>query len=129
MPEDLRRFFQRYAEHYMAGDADVVASEMYAAPFLAVRDGSPIHLADREAVRDHLTGLMAAYQASGAAVAEIAGLDVMAQGDSAACVTIHWAIRSATGQIVRDLHTTYQLTGPEPWLIHSYVNHDTSPTR
>ena len=45
---------------------------MYDAPMLAIREGRVIHLADRTAVRAHLTELMAAYARSGAARADIA---------------------------------------------------------
>ncbi len=63
---DLDPFFAHYAEHYMASDVDAV-SAMYEAPMLALREGRAIHLADRKAVREHLTELMAAYAGSGAA--------------------------------------------------------------
>lgn len=124
MALDLDALFRRYAERYMAGDVAAVA-EMYDAPFLAVRSGSPIHLPDRAAVEEHLAGLMAAYQAAGATAAEIAEIDVLAQGDSALLATVRWNVRGADGGLVRDFRTSYELVGPEPWRIVSYVNHDT----
>src|SRR5918995_228657 len=57
MIDTIERFFETYAERYMASDVDAVAA-MYEAPFLAVRENRPIHLIDREAVREHLAGLM-----------------------------------------------------------------------
>jgi ketosteroid isomerase-like protein len=57
----IELFFETYAERYMASDVDAVAA-MYEAPFLAVRESHPIHLHDREAVREHLAGLMEAYR-------------------------------------------------------------------
>jgi len=124
MAENLSAYFARYAERYMAGDAEAIA-DMYQAPFLAVRGGSPIHLADRAAVVGHLAELMAAYRADGAAAAEIASIDVLAQGDSAAVATVRWNVRSAAGEMIREFRTSYQLVGPDPWRIVSYVNHDT----
>jgi ketosteroid isomerase-like protein len=124
MSLDMDAFFRTYAERYMAGDVTAVA-DMYDAPFLAVRSGSPIHLQDRAAVEEHLAGLMAAYQAAGAAAAEIADINVMPQGDSALLATLRWNVRAADGRLIRDFRTSYQLVGPAPWRIVGYVNHDT----
>jgi len=60
----IERFFETYAERYMASDADEIAA-MYEVPFLAVREGRAIHLGDREAVREHLAALMEAYRNAG----------------------------------------------------------------
>lgn len=123
MSADIAAFFRQYAMRYMAGEAEAV-SEMCEAPFLAVRGGEPIHLADSAALRSHLAGLMEAYRNAGAAAADIIDLDVLRQGDGAALVTVHWNVRSATGDLIRDFRTSYQLAGPDPWRILSYVNHD-----
>ena len=55
--DSIERFFDAYAERYMASDADAIA-DLYEVPFLAVREGRPIHLHDRAAVREHVVGLM-----------------------------------------------------------------------
>ncbi len=124
MDLDFEQFFREYARWYMAGDAEAVATDQYAAPFLAVREGRAIALPDRSAVIEHLAGLMAAYRQAGATAAEIVELDVQAQGDAAALVTVHWNVRGADGQLVRDFRTSYQLVGrPAPRVV-SYVNHD-----
>lgn len=120
---DASAFFARYADRYMAGDTEAVA-DMYAAPFTAVRGGTPIHLPDRDAVVEHLAGLIAAYHQAGAARADIASIDVLAQGDRAQAATVHWQVRSLEGAMIRDFRTTYQMVGPDPWRIVSYVNHD-----
>ncbi len=124
MSAEIAALLGRYAEAYMAGDADWVAG-VYDAPFLAVRGGQPIHLADRAAVVEHVGTLMAAYRAAGAARADIAGLDVLEQGDSAALATVRWNVRAADGTLIRDFRSSYQFVGPDPWRIVSYVNHDT----
>lgn len=122
MSTEVQELFERYADRYMAGDAEAVA-DMYSAPFLAVRNGAPIYLADRPAVVEHLAGLMTAYARSGAAVAQIKEIDPLEQGDSATLVTVHWNVRSASGETIRDFRTSYQLVG-RPSRIVSYVNHD-----
>jgi hypothetical protein len=120
---DTRSFFEHYAEHYMASDVDTVAA-MCEAPFLAVREGRAIHLADRAAVRAHLAGLMDAYARAGAARAEIASLDTLSLGPSGAVVTVNWHAVDAEGAMVRDFHTSYHLLRDgETWRILSYTNH------
>ena len=43
-----------YIRRYSERDVDGV-TELCLAPFLAIREGVPIHMPDRDAVRDHLT--------------------------------------------------------------------------
>jgi ketosteroid isomerase-like protein len=122
MSIEIRDLFERYADRYMAGDAEAVA-DMYTAPFIAVRNGAPMHLADRQGVVEHLAGLMAAYARSGAAVAQIKDIDLLEQGDRATLATVHWNVRSARGEMIRDFRTSYQLVGRPPRIV-TYVNHD-----
>jgi hypothetical protein len=121
---ELDFFFAHYSERYMASDVDAIDS-MYEAPLLAVRDGRAIHCADREAVREHLTEVMAAYARSGAARADVAALDVTPLGASSVLATVNWHVKDADGGILKDFRTTYQLlrTG-DGWRILSYTNHD-----
>ncbi len=44
----IREYARRYSEHDVDGVTDLCIS-----PFLAIRGGSPIHMPDRQAVRDH----------------------------------------------------------------------------
>jgi hypothetical protein len=121
---DLDTFCAWYAERYMASDVDAV-SAVYEATLVALRDGQVIHLADREAVREHLAELMAAHAQSGAARADIAELDIVDLGRSSAFTTVHWHVRDAGGSIVKDFHTTYHLVRDDgSWRVLSYTNHD-----
>lgn len=121
---DMTAFFTQYAERYMASDVEAI-SALYEAPLLAVRGGRPIHLSDREAVREHLAGLMTAYQSAGAARADIAEIDVMLLGKSGAMVTVRWHVVDEAGLILRDFRTTYHLLRTNgAWRILSYANHD-----
>lgn len=122
MSIEIQALFERYADRYMAGDAEAVA-DMYTTPFLAVRNGAPIYLADHPSGVEHLAGLMTAYARSGAAVAQVKDIAVLEQGDRAMLVTVHWDVRSASGEMIRDFRTSYQLVG-RPSRIVSYVNHD-----
>ncbi|MBV8257556.1 MAG: nuclear transport factor 2 family protein [Actinobacteria bacterium] len=109
----------------MASDADAVGA-LYEAPMVAVREGRAIHLPDRAAVRDHLAEVMAAYERSGAARADIASLDVTPLGRSSAYATVNWHVLSADGELLKDFRTTYHLLrdGDDGWRILAYTNHD-----
>ena len=122
---EFDQFFEHYSMRYMASDADAIAA-MYEAPFLAVREGRAIHLADAQAVRDHLAELMTAYRNAGATEAAMAGLDVKPLGRSSVLATVHWNALAADGTLVRDFHTSYQLLrdGSTGWRILTYTNHD-----
>lgn len=121
---ELDLFFAHYAERYMASDVDAI-STMYEAPMLALREGRAIHLADRTAVRDHLTELMAAYARSGAARADIASLDVVPLGKSSVFATVNWHVLDASRGLLKDFYTTYHLLRVDgDWRILSYTNHD-----
>jgi ketosteroid isomerase-like protein len=121
----IERFFEMYAERYMASDADAIAA-MYEAPFLAVREGRAIHLGDREAVREHLVGLMEAYRNAGATSARIADLQVTRLDSTSAMATVRWNALAHDGALLRDFVTSYQMLreGPGGWLILSYTYHD-----
>jgi hypothetical protein len=123
MTLDLGPFFNRYAERYMAADAEAIAT-MSEVPFLAVRSGVAVHLLDRQAVVEHLAHNMAGYRSSGAASADIVDIDVQEQGNVAVMATVHWNVRAVDGTMVRDFRTSYQLVIADPWRILSYVNHD-----
>ncbi len=124
MSTEFEDFFERYAERYMASDVDAI-SAIYEAPFLAVREGKAIHLADYDAVREHLTALMEAYQNAGATQAAIAALNVTQLGHSCALATLRWNALAEDGALVRDFATSYHMLrgDPDGWRILSYTNH------
>ena len=121
----IERFFETYAERYMASDADAVAA-MYEAPLLAVREGKAIHLGDHDAVRTHLASLMDAYRKAGAKRATIAALNITPLGRSSILATVRWTVESDDGTVLRDFATSYQMLRQEPggWRLLSYTNHD-----
>ena len=121
----IERFFEMYAERYMASDADAIAA-MYEVPFLAVRESRAIHLGDRNAVREHLVGLMEAYRNAGATRATIAELQVTQLDSTSAIATVRWNALSGDGALLRDFATSYQMLREEPggWRILSYTYHD-----
>lgn len=121
----IDRFFETYAERYMASDADAIAA-MYEVPFLAVREGRAIHLGDREAVREHLVALMEAYRNAGATSATIADLQVAQLDTTSALATVRWNALANDGALLRDFTTSYQMLREEPrgWRILSYTYHD-----
>jgi ketosteroid isomerase-like protein len=120
----IERFFETYAELYMASDVDAVAA-MYEAPFLAVRESRTIHLGDREAVRQHLMGLMEAYRNAGAKRATIADLRVTQLDSASVIATVRWNALAEDGALLRDFTTSYQMLRQESdgWRIISYTYH------
>jgi ketosteroid isomerase-like protein len=120
----IDEFFGDYAERYMALDADAVAG-MCETPFLAVREGRAIHLADARAVRDHFAAHMDAYAIAGAARIDLADLTVRELGTSSALATVRWHARAADGSLLREFSTSYHLLrAGDSWRILSYTNHD-----
>lgn len=121
----IERFFETYAERYMASDADEIAA-MYEAPLLAVREGKAIHLGDYDAVRAHLASLMDAYRKAGAKRATIAALNITPLGRSSILTTVRWNVQSDDGAMLRDFATSYHMLRKETggWRILSYTNHD-----
>src|SRR5215212_11231091 len=53
-----------YARRYSAREVDGVM-ELCLWPFVAIREGAAIHLADRYAVRDHFAAMIDAYRDAG----------------------------------------------------------------
>ena len=121
--ESMNQFWQAYSERYMAFDVDAVA-DLYEAPFLAVREGRPIHLLDREDVRTHLAGLMDAYRNAGATEAAIADLEVVQLDGANSIATVSWIARADDGAVLREFTVSYQmLRQRDGWMILSYTYH------
>lgn len=115
-----------YAHRYTAHDADGV-TELCLAPFLAIRGGVAIHLADRDAVREHFLAMMDAYRGGGAANWSPVEIETHELGEHAAFVTVRWNALDAQGKVLRDTKTTYHLLAvpeeTERWRFLSYTNH------
>jgi hypothetical protein len=112
-----------YTRRYTAHDADGV-TELCLYPFLAIREGVPIHLSDREPVRDHFTTIMDAYRDAGYAGFSPVAIDTRQLGERAAFTTVRWHALDADGHVARDTLTTYQLLAtPAGWRFISYTNH------
>ena len=122
--ESIERFIEEYAERFMAFDADAVAA-MYEVPFLAVRDGRPIHLGDHAAVLDHLDALMDVYRKAGAAQATIADLHINLLDGTSAIAMVRWNVLSDVGVLLLDFTASYQLLRVERggWRVLSYTYH------
>lgn len=112
-----------YADRYSAQDAEGV-TELCEAPFLAIRGGEAIHLADREAVRAHFASLMTAYREQGVATWTAIEIDPQPIGEFSAFATVRWNATDDHGQVLRDTRTTYHLLrGEGGWRFLSYTNH------
>ena len=123
MTDTVERLIAEYTRRYVAQDIDGV-TDLCLVPFLAVREGRPIHMPDRGAVYDHFKTVIAAYQAAGYASFSAVDIDTRALGERAAFTTIRWNALASDGSIARDSRTTYHLLSTDAgWRFLSYTNH------
>jgi ketosteroid isomerase-like protein len=121
--ETIESLIQTYADRYSAHDAEGVA-ELCEAPFLAIREGVAIHMADHDAVREHFAGMMNAYRGQGATLWIPITIEAHQTGDFAVFATVRWNATDEDGEILRDTRTTYHLLGGDGgWRFLSYTNH------
>src|SRR4026207_2405320 len=107
----MDEYIRRYSERDVEG-----VSAVCPAPFLAIRKGQPIHMPDRDAVRDHFAAMIDAYRGGGVAVWKRVDNDVRALGDHAVFTTVRWTALDAEGQVLRDTRTAYHLLStPDGW--------------
>jgi ketosteroid isomerase-like protein len=119
----VRTLIAEYATRYSAHDVDGVAN-LCVHPFVAIRDGATIHLADESAVHDHFAAIMNTYRGSGASVWAPIEIDAHELGDVACFASVRWNAHDANGVVVRDTWTTYHAVAtPEGWRFLSYTNH------
>jgi hypothetical protein len=112
-----------YARRYTAHDAEAV-TELCLAPFLAIRGGEAIHLADLHAVREHFSAMMSAYRGAGAATWLPVEIETHPMGEFACFATVRWNALDSAGGVLRDTKATYHLlTGADGWRFLSYTNH------
>jgi len=112
-----------YARRYSAREVDGV-TELCLWPFVAIREGAAIHLADRYAVRDHFTAMIDAYRDAGYASFAPVAIDTRQLGKEAAFTTVRWHALDADGKVARETETSYHLLAtPDGWRILSYTNH------
>lgn len=123
MATSLDSLIEEYARRYSAQDA-LGVTELCETPFLAIREGSAIHLPDRDAVREHFTAMMSAYRGKGVAIWTPVEIEARQLGDSASFATVRWNATDEHGTVLRDTRTTYHvLHGPDGWRFLSYTNH------
>jgi hypothetical protein len=123
MPEAIDALIHEYARRYSTRDLNGV-TELCLWPFLAIREGSAIHLPDRAAVRDHFMAMIDAYRDGGYARFAPVAIDTRELGERAAFTTVRWHALDGDGNVVRDTLTTYHLLStPDGWRLLSYTNH------
>jgi hypothetical protein len=116
-------FIEEYARRYSAADLDGVV-ELCLWPFLAIREFVPIHLDDRNAVRDHFASVIDAYRHAGFASFAPVAIDTRQLGERAAFTTVRWHALDAEANVARDTQTTYHLLATtHGWRLLSYTNH------
>ena len=123
MTDTVDALIHEYTSRYIALDAEGV-TELCLCPFLAIREGVPIHLADRNAVHDHFATIMGGYRDAGYASWSPVAIDTRQLGERAAFTTVRWHALDSDGKVARDTLTTYHLLAtPAGWRFLSYTNH------
>jgi hypothetical protein len=116
--------FDEYTRRYSERDVEGV-TDLCLWPFLAVRKGRAIHMADRRAVRDHFANAIIAYRVTNAVtVWKPVEIGVRELGEHSLFATVHWNAANSDGDVVRDTWTSYHLLAtPDGWRFLSYTNH------
>jgi SnoaL-like domain len=123
VPATVDQVMDEYIRRYSERDLDGVTALCHA-PFLAIREGVPIHLPDREAVREHFAAMIDAYRGGGVATWKRVELDTRELGEHAVFTTVQWNALDSAGNVLRDTRTTYHLLAtPDGWRLLSYTNH------
>jgi hypothetical protein len=121
--ESVDAFMDEYIRRYSDRDVEGV-TELCLAPFLAIREGVPIHMADHDAVRDHFGAMIDAYRGGGVATWRRIESDTRELGEHAVFTTVRWNALGADRKVLRDTRTTYHLLAiPGGWRLLSYTNH------
>jgi ketosteroid isomerase-like protein len=115
----IDEYIRRYSERDVEG-----VTELCPAPFLAVREGIPIHMPDRDTVRAHFAAMIDAYRGTGVATWRRIEIDVHELGEHAVFATVRWNALDSEGNVLRDTRTTYHLLSTsDGWRLLSYTNH------
>ena len=123
MTATIDSLIDEYTNRYVARDADGVA-ELCLCPFLAIREGMPIRLPDRDDIRDHFAAVIDAYGAAGYASFVPVTIDTRQLGERAAFATVGWHALDNDGNVARESLTSYHLLmTPDGWRFLSYTNH------
>ena len=121
--DSAEALIREYTRRYVAHDVDGVL-ELCIVPFLAVREGRPIHLADREAARRHFASVMDGYRDAGYVSFAPVQVEVHAMGEHSAFTTVRWQAQARDGTVARESLTTYHLNRTDDgWRFLSYTNH------
>jgi hypothetical protein len=116
-------FFDEYARRYTERDLEGLTA-LCLWPFLAIREGVPIHMPDRDAVRDHYGAMIDAYRGAGAATWSPVEIDARELGEHSVFATVRWNALDSEQNVLRDTRTTYHLLStPDGWRLLSYTNH------
>jgi hypothetical protein len=123
MSETVDAFMDEYISRYSRREVEGV-TELCLAPFLAIREGVPIHMADRNALRDHYGAMIDRYRGGGVATWKRIESETHELGEYSAFTTVRWNALDADGNVLRDTRTTYHLLAtPAGWRLLSYTNH------
>lgn len=117
MPDEIRRFFERYRDAFNTLDGDAVA-RLYAVPSGIAQGGTYTHWPEFAPIRANMQALCDLYRARGYAGADFEPGMFLQQGDDYAVADLSWRIDWTGGAEAWRFNTTYNLvrTG-EGWRV------------
>ena len=117
-------FFERYAEAFVAYDADAIAA-CYLTPCLFVRDGHTEALGSGGAVAESVEALLALHRAWDVQTVRPDEVEVLEDGPAHAVVRVDWKLGRPRTRLRWLFSTTYTLVpADDDWRIAVAVTHD-----
>lgn len=121
---DVRQFFERYAQAFEAYDADTIAA-YFATPCLFVRDGETVALGSADAVAQSVRSLLDLHRAWDVQTARASEVAVLEQEPHHALARVGWRLGRAGSRVAWSFATTYTLVPrDDDWRVVVAVTHD-----
>ncbi len=109
LDDDIRDFFKRYNETFLAIDGNRIAA-FYCAPTLTMRGDGSIHcLQSREELARFFQNVADSYYRDGWRGGDFRNLQVTPIGARSALATMDWEMRRADGSLIREWRQSYNL--------------------
>jgi len=123
---ELRAFFDSYGQAFLKTPGDI--ADFYAAPCITARQGQVRLNATRADVEAFFADVLKRYRAQGFTGGEIKTFESTSLGRNSAAVTIKWAYKDASGNVLWDWTFTYNLYNcHDGWKILLQTLHDSAP--
>ena len=121
--DEVRSFFERYADAFAAYDGPAIAAH-YVTPCLFVRDGVSVAVQDAEALAQSVDALLALHRAWDVQTVRAAEVTLLEQGPGHALARVDWRLGRSASRMAWTFATTYTLVPGDAWRIAVAITHD-----